>query len=390
MTSTRSIYLDNAATSFPKPECVYDAMDRCNRESGVAVGRGAYRQAVEVSAEVQRCRQWAAQLFHAESPERIIFTFNGTDSLNLAIHGLLQPGDHVITSVLEHNSVLRPLRELERDAGIEVSLVEADGQGFVNPEDFRHALRPTTRLIALTQASNVTGALQACSEVGRIAREAGVVFLVDAAQSAGHVLTDVRELSADLLACPGHKGLMGPLGTGLLYIRPGLESQLRSVRQGGTGTRSEVEFQPDSLPDKYESGNHNAPGLIGLSAALQWLLDPSRRESHSTEQTLTEHLLTGLHSIAELKVHGPQTAAGRVGVISVSVPGTDPQIVGTLLDQVAQVQVRTGLHCAPGAHRALGTLEQGGTVRFSIGKFTTVEELDQTIEALRQIAAGMG
>lgn len=381
-----SIYLDNAATSFPKPVCVYEAMDRFNRELGVAVGRGAYRQAIEVSAEVQRCRQRAAQLFNAESPERIIFTFNGTDSLNLAIHGLLRPGDHVVTSVLEHNSVLRPLRELERDRQIEILLIEADAQGFVNPDDFRQALRPNTRLIALTQASNVTGAIQPCAEVGRIARESEAVFLVDAAQSAGHVPIDVRMLSADLLACPGHKGLLGPLGTGLLYVRPGLESQLRSVRQGGTGTRSEVELQPESLPDKYESGNHNTPGLIGLSAALKWSLDPAQGESHSHEQALTEHLLQGLRSIPQLEIHGPQTAVGRVGVVSISVPGTDPQIVGTLLDQVAEVQVRSGLHCAPGAHRSLGTLNRGGTVRFSVGRFTTVEQLDAAIAALRQIA----
>lgn len=381
-----SIYLDNAATSFPKPACVYDAMDRYNREFGVAVGRGAYRQAIEVTAEVQRCRQRAAQLFNAESPERIIFTFNGTDSLNLAIHGLLRPGDHVVTSVLEHNSVIRPLRELERDAGIEVSLVNADGQGCVNPEDFRQALRPNTRLMALTQASNVSGAIQPCAAVGKIAREAGVVFLVDAAQSAGHMPIDVRALCADLLACPGHKGLMGPLGTGLLYIRPGLESQLRSVRQGGTGTRSEVEFQPDSLPDKYESGNHNTPGLIGLSAALRWSMEPAQRESPTKELELIQHFLSGLQTIPELEIHGPLSASGRLGVVSVSLPGTDPQIVATLLDQVAQVQVRSGLHCAPGAHRSLGTLERGGTVRFSIGRFTTIAELDLAVEALRQIA----
>lgn len=381
-----SIYLDNAATSFPKPACVYDAMDRYNREFGIAVGRGAYRQAIEVTAEVQRCRQRAAQLFNAESPERIIFTFNGTDSLNLAIHGLLRPGDHVVTSVLEHNSVIRPLRELERDAGIEVSLVNADGQGCVNPEDFRQALRPNTRLMALTQASNVSGAIQPCAAVGKIAREAGVVFLVDAAQSAGHMPIDVRALCADLLACPGHKGLMGPLGTGLLYIRPGLESQLRSVRQGGTGTRSEVEFQPDSLPDKYESGNHNTPGLIGLSAALRWSMEPAQRESPTKELELIQHFLSGLQTIPELEIHGPLSASGRLGVVSVSLPGTDPQIVATLLDQVAQVQVRSGLHCAPGAHRSLGTLERGGTVRFSIGRFTTIAELDLAVEALRQIA----
>lgn len=384
-----SIYLDNAATSFPKPACVYEAMDRYHRELGVAVGRGAYRQAVEVSAEVQKCRQRAAQLLNAESPERIIFTFNGTDSLNLAIQGILSPGDHVITSVLEHNSVLRPLRELERDRQVEISLVPADENGVVDPDEFRKALRPNTRLMALMHASNVTGAIQPCAEVGKIARDRGVVYLVDAAQTAGHIPVDVQALSADLLACPGHKGLLGPLGTGLLYVRPSLEKRLRSIRQGGTGTRSEEEFQPESLPDKYESGNHNAPGLFGLSAALQWLLAPAQSQTQATEHALLEQLLAGLESIPEVEIHGPKSATGRLGVVSVSVVGTDPQIVATLLDQVAQVQVRSGLHCAPGAHRSLGTLDRGGTVRFSIGKFTTVQEVDVAVDALRPIAASL-
>ena len=384
-----SIYLDNAATSFPKPAGVYDALRRYYLESGAAVGRGAYRQAVEVQAEVDRCRQWAARLFNAESPQRIVFTFNGTDSLNLAIHGVLRSGEHVITSAIEHNSVVRPLRELERDRRIELSLIAADAAGVVNPDDFRQALRPETRLIVLTQASNVSGAIQPCREVGRIAREAGVLFLIDAAQSAGHLPIDVQSLSADLLACPGHKGLLGPLGTGLLYIRPGLEKSLRSLRQGGTGTRSEEEYQPESMPDKYEAGNHNAPGLIGLSAALRWRLDQDPAALRTREHSLLERLLTGLKTIQEVEIHGPPSAAGRVGVVSISLTGQDPQIVAMLLDQVAGVQVRSGLHCAPGAHRAWGTFERGGTVRLSPGPFTTTDEIDRTVEALRQIAESL-
>ncbi len=384
-----SIYLDNAATSFPKPACVYDAMDRYNRESGVAVGRGAYRQAVDVQGEVDRCRQRLAQLFNAESPQRIIFTFNCTDSLNLAIHGILRPGDHVITSVLEHNSVLRPLHELERAGQIELSLIAADSSGVVNPDDFRWAVRPNTRLIVLTHASNVTGAIQPCAEVGKIARAVGALYLVDAAQTSGHLSIDVRALSADLLACPGHKALLGPLGTGVLYIRPGIEQELRSVRQGGTGTRSEEELQPGSMPDKYEAGNHNAPGLMGLSAALKWRLDQLSGAVAAHEQALVEHLLAGLKTIPGVEIHGPQTATGRVGVVSISLAEQDPQIVATLLDQVAQVQVRSGLHCAPGAHRSLGTLDRGGTVRFSVGPFTTVSDLDVALNALAQIAESL-
>lgn len=385
-----SIYLDNAATSFPKPACVYEAMDRYHREVGVAVGRGAYRQAVELQGEVDRCRQRLAQLFNAESPQQIVFTFNGTDSLNLAIQGVLRPGDHVVTSVLEHNSVLRPLHELERAGTIELTLIPVGESGVVSPEDFRQALRPHTRLIALTQASNVTGIIQPCAEVGQIARAAGVLYLVDAAQTAGHLPIDVRALSADLLACPGHKALLGPLGTGLLYIRPGLESELRSLRQGGTGTRSEDEFQPASLPDKYEAGNHNAPGLVGLSAAVKWRLDQPSGAIQTHETAMLEHLLAGLKTIPGVEIHGPQTAAGRVGVVSLSVADQDPQIVATLLDQVAQVQVRSGLHCAPGAHRSLGTLERGGTIRLSVGAFTSISDLDVALDALRQIAESFG
>jgi cysteine desulfurase/selenocysteine lyase len=384
-TSTR-VYLDNAATSFPKPECVYAAVDHYQRELGVAVGRGGYRRATEAQAEIDRCRQRAARLFQTGSPKSIVFTFNGTDSLNLAVHGLLRPGDHVVTSVIEHNSVLRPLRELERDGQIQVTFIHVNNQGVVDPDAVRQALQPQTRLIALTHASNVTGAIQPVLEVGQIARSAGVVFLIDAAQTAGHLPIDVETLQADLIACPGHKGLLGPLGTGLLYVRPGLAPSLRSTRQGGTGTRSEEEFQPEHVPDKYESGNHNAAGLFGLSAALDWLQGQSFETGRAEEIALTQQLLEGLATIPNIQLHGPLTAEARVGVISLSIPSMEPQVVATLLDEMGQIEVRAGLHCAPGAHRALGTLDLGGTVRLSIGRFTTPAEIEIAIETLRQIS----
>jgi cysteine desulfurase/selenocysteine lyase len=380
------VYLDNAATSFPKPECVYAAVDHYQRELGVAVGRGGYRKATETQAEIDRCRQRAARLFQAGSPESIVFTFNGTDSLNLAIHGLLRRGDHVVTSAIEHNSVLRPLRELERDGQIQVTFIPVNNQGVFDPDDVRHALQPQTRLIALTHASNVTGAIQPVLEVGQIARSAGVVFLIDASQTAGHLPIDVETLQADLVACPGHKGLLGPLGTGLLYVRPGLAPSLRSTRQGGTGTRSEEDFQPEHVPDKYESGNHNAAGLFGLSAALDWLQGQSFETGRAEEIALTQQLLEGLATIPKIQLHGPRTAEERVGVISLSIPGIEPQVVATLLDEMGQIEVRAGLHCAPGAHRALKTLDLGGTVRFSVGRFTTPAEIEIAIETLRQIS----
>lgn len=380
------IYLDNAATSFPKPAAVYEAVDRAQREVGAAEGRSATRAATDVHRVVERCRQRTARLLGAERPEQIIFTFNATDSLNLALHGLLRPGDHVVTSAIEHNSVLRPLRHLA-DRGVTVSYVPADSEGRVNPDDVKCALQPRTRLVALLHASNVTGAIQPIDQFGEIARLAGVLFLVDAAQTAGHVPIDVSRSPIDLLACAGHKGLLGPLGTGILYVRPGVEEHLQSVRQGGTGTNSEDDRQPDRLPDKYEAGNHNVPGLFGLEAALGWLEQRTVADVSRHEGQLTARLLDGLAKVARLRVHGPKAVEGRVAVVSVSLEGMDPQELAAVLDDSFGIETRAGLHCAPGAHRCLGTFSAGGTLRLSPGAFTTEAEIDAALAALRQIAS---
>ncbi len=385
MGTPQRIYLDNAATSFPKPACVYEAVDRYNREIGVAVGRGAYRRAMEVEAVVASCRSRLARLFGAESPERIVFTFNATDALNLALHGLLGPGDHVVTSVMEHNSVLRPLADLRRRCDVEVSYVGADATGRIDAADVRSQLRPETRLIALIHASNVTGTLQPIEEVAEIAQSAGVLLLVDAAQSAGHLPIDLSQLPVDLMACAGHKGLLGPLGTGVLYIRPGVEQQLRSLRQGGTGSQSEKDEQPEHLPDKYESGNHNAPGLFGLEAALAWIEQRGIADIRRHECALTERLLDGLHRCPGLRVHGPSDAEQRVGVVSVTSDAFEPQVLATILDERFGIEVRAGLHCAPRAHRAVGTLDGGGTVRFSVGPFTQEADIDAAVAALLEM-----
>ena len=380
------IYLDNAATTFPKPEVVYAAVDDYNRRVGAAIGRGAYRAAIDATAVVQRCRKNIADLLGAESPNRIVFTFNGTDSLNLALHGLLRTGDHVVTSAIEHNSVLRPLAELRRRLGIEVTRVGADEAGMTDPIEFKHALRPNTKLVALIHASNVTGTIQPLADVGQIARDAGALFLVDAAQTAGHLPIDLKDLPIDLLACPGHKGLLGPLGTGVLYVRPGIESRLASVRQGGTGTRSDDDAQPETLPDKYESGNHNAPGLAGLEAAASWLLERGVASIHQQEQAFTGLLLEGLAGISRVRLFGPPAQDRRVGVVSLAIDGVDPQDVAVILDQTFGIEARAGLHCGPGAHRAIGSFESGGTVRLSVGPFTTAAEITSAIDAVRQIA----
>jgi len=381
------IYLDNAATSFPKPPAVYDAVDDYNRRLGAAVGRAAYGQALEVQSTVDRCRKRLADLFGAEGLDQIIFTFNGTDSLNLALHGTLEPGDHVVTSTVEHNSVLRPLHELQERVSIDVTYVEADSAGRVDPAGVQAALRPNTKLVALIHASNVTGTIQPIDDVGEIARAAGALLLVDAAQSAGHVPIDLRNSPIDLLACPGHKGLLGPLGTGVLYVRPGLEERLRSLRQGGTGSNSEDDRQPANLPDKYESGNHNAPGLYGLDAAVAFLQERGLDSIRTHEQQLLEAMIRGLAEIDGLRSYGTTSAHNRVGVASVTVEGYEPQVLAAILEENFGIQVRAGLHCAPGVHRAIGTFATGGTIRLSTGPFTTRDDVEAALAALREIAA---
>lgn len=381
------IYLDNAATSFPKPDEVYDAVDHYQRKIGAAAGRGAFDSAVEATRIVEYCRNYAAKLLLAESPERIVFTSNATDSLNLVLHGYLNPGDHVVTSQIEHNSVLRPLRDLQERIGLHVTTVPADSNGVVDPADFVKAVHDKTRLVILLHASNVTGAIQPVEEVCKIAHNVGAKLLVDAAQSAGHIPIYVSRLPVDFLACAGHKGLLGPLGTGLLYIRPGAEHELRSVRQGGTGSQSENDRQPDILPDKFESGNLNVLGLAGLGAALNWVKFEEVERIREGELHVTNLLYDGLSDVRGIRLLGPRDSKARVGALSLTVDGYDPQSVATILDQNYGIQVRAGLHCAPGAHRALGTFFQGGTVRLSVGLFTTPEEIATTVSALKEIAA---
>jgi len=294
------VYLDNAATSFPKPAAVYDAIDHYQRRIGVSIGRGAYREAIESQRMLDRCRQRAAMLLGAESPERIVFTYSGTDGLNMALMGLCRPGDHVVTSELEHNSVLRPLRWLSETRGVEVTSVLPRADGRVETADVRAALRPETRLVAIQHASNVTGVVQPIAEIGEIARANGSFVLLDAAQTAGHLPLDLSQMPVDVLACPGHKGLLGPLGTGLVYLRPNMEQQLDCYRLGGTGTQSEDDRQPTQMPDRYESGNHNAPGLAGLDAALAHLQSETVEQIRRVESELTGRLVEGLRSLESL------------------------------------------------------------------------------------------
>ena len=303
------------------------------------------------------------------------------------IHGLLRPGDHVVTSVIEHNSVLRPLAHLESRGLIGVTRVGCDDAGLVDPQDIRAAIRPSTRLVALAHASNVTGAIQPIEEVGRITRAVGVRLLCDAAQTLGHIAVDFERLGVDFLAAPGHKALLGPLGTGVLAIRPGCAGELDTIRQGGTGTESQVIRQPEELPSKFEAGNLNVPGIIGLGAGVDYLVERGVDQIAGDGERLTQRLLDGLTAQGGVRVLGPIGAAGRVPLVSVLVEGYDPQEVALGLDAAYRIQVRSGLHCAPAMHERLGTLATGGTVRFSLGPLNTADQIDATIRAVEELAA---
>lgn len=383
------IYLDNAATTFPKPPEVYAAVDEYQRELGAPVGRGAYREAIEVQRRVDRCRQLAAELLGAGDPRRMIFTFNGTDSLNLALQGLIRPGDHVVTTAAEHNSVLRPLRWLADRRGVRVTVAPCNETGLVSVDAIRAACTAGTRLVCVTHASNVTGAVQPVEEIGAIARRAGALLVLDAAQTAGQRPIDLGALPVDVLCCSGHKGLLGPLGTGLVWLGPAAEEQIDDYRLGGTGTQSEREEQPTTLPDRFESGNHNAPGLVGLGAALDWLRRTGVAEVARREHELTGRLLAGLATIPQVRVYGPRMDAPRTGVVSVTVEGYEPQTLAALLDEHFGVQTRAGFHCAPRMHQTLGTAAGGGTLRLSVGPFSTAEEIDTAVDGLRELA-GVG
>ncbi len=381
------IYADHAATSFPKPPEVAEAV-RGVVESAASAGRGAYREAAAAAAILADARRQCAELLHAERPECVVFTLNGTAALNLAIKGLLRTGDHVVTTTLEHNSVLRPLASLARELDLAVTHVApVPPEGGVRPADVVAALRPATRLVIMNHASNVTGALQPLEAVGEAVRRHGAVFLVDAAQTAGHVALDVQALGIDLLAAPGHKGLLGPSGSGLLYVRPGLESQLRPLLEGGTGSLSERLDPPDFLPDRLEAGTHNLVGVAGLAAGVAWVRRRSVAALRAHEVELSARFLERTCGVPRLRVYGPTAPERRVAVFSVRAAGFDPAEMSALLESEFGILTRSGLHCAPLAHRAIGTLDAGGTIRFSFGPFHTLANVDRCADALRQLAS---
>ncbi len=376
------IYLDNAATSFPKPECVYQALDTFARNNLANPGRAGHKMALAAERALDDCRHFLNQFFHGKEPERFVFTLNATDALNMAFKGVLADGDHVVTTDLEHNSVSRPLRALELAGRISLTRISADGGGTIDPDDIKHAITPRTRLIALTHASNVLGTVQPVAEVGRIAREHDLLFLVDAAQTVGVLPIDVQEMHIDLLAFPGHKSLLGPTGTGALYAGP--RAPLRAWREGGTGGDSSSETQPRELPYFLEGGTPNVLGVAGLTAGLKYVQERGMADIHQHEIGLIERLWRRLDEMAGFEVFGHRDAARRVGTLSFRRTALPAAEVGGILDQAFDIAVRPGLHCAPYIHRALGTFPEG-TIRVSPGPFTTAEDIDQLAAALAEI-----
>lgn len=376
------IYLDNAATSFPKPETVIREMNKCMLEYGANPGRSGHRLAIEASRAVYNTREQLCHLFNIENPMQIVFTMNATDSLNLGLKGFLKQGDHVIATSMEHNSVARPLTAL-KERGVETTYVNCDSKGGINPEGVRKAIRKNTALIVSTHASNVVGTIMPVKEIGLIAKAEGIPYMVDASQSAGVIDIDVKEMNISMLAFPGHKGLMGPQGVGGLYISE--EMELVQLKEGGTGSNSEYLVQPDIVPDRYESGTPNTVGIAGLGEGVRFILETGINNIRRHEEELTKRMLQGFGGIKGVKIYGPIDEKKQTAVISINVGGMDSTEVSYILDSEFDIATRAGLHCSPLAHKTLGTLEQG-TVRFSLGYFNTPEDIDKAVQAVESIA----
>ncbi|GHV93996.1 cysteine desulfurase [Spirochaetia bacterium] len=377
------IYLDNAATSWPKPEAVYLISDKVLREESGNPGRSGHTLSLAAGRRIEETRLFAARFFGIQKPERMCFTLNATDALNLALKGLLRSGDHVIAGSMEHNSVARPLETL-KERGVEYTKIPASPVYGTDPADVKAALRANTKLAVFSHVSNVCGTVNPIAEIGALCREHGILLLVDAAQSAGAFPINVEKMNVDLLAFPGHKGLLGPQGTGGLYIREGLV--LAPLREGGTGSRSEELIQPASLPERYESGTQNTAGIAALGEGIRFLIEEGPEKIRDHEAILASRLIEDVRAIPGLTFYGPPAGAGRSGVVSVTLSGLDPVEVALILDNSFGIAVRAGLHCAPDAHRTLGTLERGGTIRISAGCFNTIEDIDRCIKALSAIA----
>lgn len=375
------IYFDNAATTWPKPKEVRSAVACALDEYGANPGRGSYEMALKAARLVFETRSELAALFNIKTPNRVVFTVNATESMNLALKGFLKPGDHVVFTSMEHNAAYRPLKALEKQ-GIALTIVNAGSDGTIDPKMVSRAVQPNTVLLAVTHVSNVTGTILPVADFGEITHRKNIKLLVDCAQSAGFLDIDVEAQGIDLLAFPGHKGLYGPTGTGGLFIGEGID--LCTLKEGGTGSQSHSWEQPDILPDKFESGTLNTLGIAGLAAGIGFLKSKGIKNIREHEWALTERFLEGLAGMEKVVVYGPDKGTFRAPVVSFNIRNADPGEVSFMLDKMYNIGVRSGFHCAPLAHKTIGT-EKTGTVRFSFGVFNTIEEIDAGLSAIEEI-----
>ncbi|MCP2619108.1 aminotransferase class V-fold PLP-dependent enzyme [Candidatus Aminicenantes bacterium AC-335-A11] len=378
------IYLDNAATSFPKPEEVYKFMDFFYRNFGVNPGRSGYDLCMEAGKVVEDTRKLLTKFFNGRDPNRLCFSYNSTDALNLIIFGILKEGDHAITTTLEHNSVLRPLYHLYKFNGVEVDYVPFDSKGFVDPDDFKKRFKKNTKLVIVNHASNVLGTIQPIKEIGRYCREKGITFAIDASQTAGKIPIDVEEMNVDIVAFTGHKSLMGPTGIGGLYVREGIE--IRHTRAGGTGVRSALRTHLEEYPYRLEYGTINTLGVAGLNAGVKWIEEKGIKNIYEYEMKLTKMLVDGLKEIKGVRLYCQDSLENHISVLSFNVEGIEAMNTGIMLDVDYNIACRTGLHCAPLVHEQLETDKIKGAVRFSVGPFNTEEEIKTAINAVKEIA----
>lgn len=377
------IYLDNAATSYPKPDKVYEEMLRCMKEYCANPGRGGHELSMRSGRAVMEAREKIANFFNIKDPMRLVFTKNATEALNIAIKGVLKKGDHVITTSMEHNSVIRPLKTLERDLGIELTIIQGNEFGEIDAEDFRKSIKSNTRMVVCTLSSNVNGIIMPIKEIGGITREKNILFLVDASQGAGTLEIDVEYLNIDLMAFPGHKALLGPQGTGGLYVSEGIE--ITSLLQGGTGSSSENLFQPDLLPDALESGTLNTPGIVGLGYGIDFINSFGLSNIKEYKSLLINQIYDRLSNINGVIIYCKKESSCNSGIIAFNFKEIDSTEVSYVLDKAYGIASRSGLHCAPLAHQTLGTIKSG-IVRLSVGCFNTQAEINILLNALQEIS----
>ncbi len=378
------IYLDNAATSWPKPDEVLKAMSDVLERAGGNPGRSGHRLSIAAARVVYDARETISSFFNLNDPKRVIFTSNGTHALNIVLQGLLKSGDRVVTSSMEHNAVMRPLRSLEK-RGLRLNIVQCRPDGDISLDSLAKMLDSETRLVVMVHANNVTGTILPIAEIARIVHRANSLLLVDAAQTGGELPIDMKALGADFLAFTGHKGLLGPPGIGGLLISPGFEtSELQPLMQGGTGSRSEYEEQPEFLPDKFESGTVNLVGIAGLLAGIRWIEEKNISEIYAHEKKLTRTIMEGLSTIRGIKVYGTLDPDRSAAIVSFTAEGRTVSDIGLMMDEEYGILTRVGLHCAPSAHRTIGSFPEG-TVRLAPGVFTTIDDICTTLKAIKTI-----